>query len=116
MGGVIPKRPVQQKDPRTKDAEFLAAIRKLNCMACGAAAPSEAHHVRSRGAYGGDDAWNILPLCSAHHTMGKDAWHRIGPLIFLRKFPHVREYLETMGWVYDGRRLYRPATESADGP
>lgn len=109
-------RPVQQKAPRNSDPEFLAEIRKLPCLACGRAAPSEAHHVRSRGAYGGDDAWNVIPLCAAEcHTRGKYAWHRIGPLLFLRRFPHVREYLEALGWVYDGKRLYRPATESTDG-
>lgn len=108
-------RPVQQKAPRNSDPEFLAEIRKLACLACGAAPPSEAHHVRSRGAYGGDDAFNVLPLCKDHHTMGRDAWHRIGPLLFLKRYPHVREYLETLGWVFDGKRLYRPSVEQADG-
>ena len=108
-------RPVAQKAPRNSDPEFLAAIRQLLCLACGRAAPSEAHHVRSRGAYGGDDAWNVIPLCAQHHTLGKDAWHRIGPLLFLKRYPHVRGYLETLGWVFDGKRLYRPSVEQTDG-
>lgn len=98
---------------RTHDPEFLSEIRKLRCFACGASPPSEAHHIRSRGAGGGDDHYNMLPLCSFHHTGGKDAWHR-GRLNFLEKFPHVWEHLEKLGWEMNGDKLFHPEFLNAD--
>jgi hypothetical protein len=46
-------------------------VRRLPCCTCGATAPSDPHHVRSRGAGFGD--WlpdgdgNVVPLCRRHH-------------------------------------------------
>ena len=90
---------------RTRDEEFLSAIRQLRCIACGAPPPSDAHHVRSKGAGGGDDWYNIIPLCPDHHTLGGDAWHRLGVRSFLGKFPHVKEYLEKSGWEFFSNKM-----------
>lgn len=90
------------------DPVYLLEIRKLRCLACGAQPPSEAHHVRSRGAGGKDDFWNIIPLCTQHHTMGADAWHRIGSVQFVRRFPWVLDYLNQLGWEIFNEKLIPP--------
>lgn len=89
----------------TCDPEFLAQIRKLPCMACGSIGSTEAHHIKTRGSGGGDDSWNILPLCPDHHTLGPFAWHR-GPRQFLMAFEWVWEHLQKQGWEIVNGKLY----------
>lgn len=89
----------------TCDPEFLAQIRKLPCMACGSIGSTEAHHIKTRGSGGGDDPWNILPLCSYHHTLSPFAWHR-GPRQFLMAFPRVEEHVKKLGWEILNGKLY----------
>lgn len=89
------------------DPDFLNQIRALPCFACGSPAPSEAHHIFTRGAGGSDYWWNLLPLCTGHHTGNGDAWHR-GKLTFLEKFPHVWEHLQKLGWERNGNKLFHP--------
>lgn len=91
---------------RLSDPEFLSEIRKLPCLACGKHGPSEAHHIKTRGAGGGDDWFNVIPLCTGCHTGNGHAWHR-GKLTFLKKFPHVLEHLEKLGWeLFNGKLLH----------
>lgn len=80
----------------TKDPNFLKRIRSLRCMACGAEPPSEAHHIKSRGAGGGDDPWNVLPLCPNHHTLSNQSWHVLGKESFLNLYPWIRSYIDTV--------------------
>jgi len=91
-----------------RDPKFAAQIRELRCLACGKAPPSEAHHIKSRGSGGGDDWFNLIPLCPDHHTQNADgfAWHR-GKILFLKNHPHVLEHLEKLGWELIGDKLIR---------
>lgn len=91
-----------EKRKRTHDPHYLAEIRKCPCLACGKEAPSEAHHIRSRGNGGGDDWFNIMPLCRMCHTQGQNAWHR-GKRNFFLAYPHVKEYLKKLGWKFIGK-------------
>jgi hypothetical protein len=69
---------IRKVNPKRKRARFEAAygsqanverIRALPCVICGRT-PSEAAHVRSRGAGG---TWrDIVPLCTTHHRMQHD--------------------------------------------
>src|SRR5437773_287420 len=79
----IPRRVArpQRKPDLRRRAQHLAFIRQLACVACGAAAPSEAAHVRS----GSDGAAGIkpsdrysVPLCTTCHALQ----HRFGELTF----------------------------------
>jgi hypothetical protein len=90
-----------------RDPKFVEQIRNLRCLACGSW-PSEAHHVKSRGAGGGDDWFNLLPLCQGCHTQNGDgyAWHR-GKILFLKNHPHVLEHLQKLGWELIGDKLIR---------
>jgi hypothetical protein len=87
-----------KKGPPTRDEEFLSEMRKLPCLACGRAAPSEAHHIKTKRCYG-DDYWNVLPLCADHHR-GSKGWHG-GIWSFLKSHPHVVEYMISVGWDID---------------
>jgi ubiquitin C-terminal hydrolase len=67
---------------------------KQRCEACGERDPDK-HHIKSRGAGGSDDEFNILYLCRHCHT----EIHAIGPKNFCDKFPHIEVLLEDRGYV-----------------
>jgi len=91
------------------DPLFLAEIRKLPCICCGSPPPSEAHHIKTRGSGGKDDFFNLIPLCKLDHTMGENAWHRIGSITFLKRFPWVADYLRQLGWTIQEYKLIPPS-------
>lgn len=55
----------------------LERIKSLPCVICGAAPPSDAHHVIS-GRFGSAKAsdFDTIPLCKAHHQNGPEAIHQ----------------------------------------
>ena len=57
-----------------KSKENLLLIKSMMCMACHAMPPSDPAHLKSRKAGGGDQMWNLIPLCrkchSEQHTIG----------------------------------------------
>lgn len=54
------------------------------------------HHLRSRGAGGPDESWNLMPLSRALHT----EIHRGGLGRFTKKYPQARAFLLKHGWEY----------------
>jgi hypothetical protein len=89
---------VRLKQPRGRSEKYLAALRSLPCVCCGAT-PSEAAHIRLKsqqweritgirtGAGGSEkpnDFW-ALPLCALHHRTGPTAEHRVGTVAFWRE-------------------------------
>lgn len=80
------------------DPEFLKNIRALSCLACGSSESVEAHHIRSRGAGGKDEAFNIIPLCIRDHRVGNKSWHKKGFSQFFLQYPHVWEHLKKLKW------------------
>jgi len=54
-------------------------------------------HVRTRGAGGSDESWNIMYLCREHHT----EQHKIGIVTFANKYPVVMYDLNQKGWVFE---------------
>ena len=77
-GGRI-KAKGRSRFPKRRCPEYLAYIRTLPCVICGASGVDPAH-VRSRGA-GGDDVGNTVPLCRECH----DSQHTVGRVSFERK-------------------------------
>ena len=74
-----------QRQPRLKDAAYLAFIRRQPCCVCGRPGPSHAAHIRSgypdagwRATGMGEkpDDWRTLPLCALDHLNGPNAQHR----------------------------------------
>lgn len=78
-------RTPEQRQPRERDKEYLAWIRRLPCVCCGAERKVEAAHVRAGYSAKGwaptgmmqkpDDA-RAVPLCKDCHREGPNAQHR----------------------------------------
>lgn len=66
---------------RFRSKKNIAEIKKLPCLVCGLE-PSDPAHLRSRGAGGGDELWNLIPLCRPHHS----EQHAIGLKSFVEKY------------------------------
>lgn len=79
-----------------EDPELLKRVREMTCVACDSMwgryqrYPTEAHHVTTRGAGGGDREDNVMPLCTFHHR----EWHKSGPGSMVRKYQTVLDWLE----------------------
>lgn len=67
------------------------------CVACGIdhTEGNEFHHVRTRGAGGGDEAFNMMTLCHRDHTLV----HNIGLITFSKRFPKVHDWLTSHDWA-----------------
>lgn len=81
------------KPKRETNSDLLEFVRTLPCIACGLPGPSEAHHVTTRGAGGGDVWNNLMSLCGPHHR----EWH-VNPGKFIRK------HISTWHWLDQGGR------------
>lgn len=81
---------LRQREPRVRDAAFLAFVREQQCVACGAPSPSEAAHLRMGSMGHGkretgahekpSDRW-ANPLCrrchlgpGGQHSRGESIW------------------------------------------
>lgn len=60
-----------------RDKKYLAWIRTLECIVCNRL-EVEAHHTGPHGMGQKASDYTCIPLCADHHTMGADAYHRIG--------------------------------------
>lgn len=89
-------------------------IRSLRCCACGQHPPSDAAHVRSRGASGSSEGWNLIPLCRRCH---RDQ-HAFGWSKFIEMWPGVEDALRARGWswksIFGRFWMTNEAAESAD--
>jgi hypothetical protein len=83
-----------------KDITSHQKIKSLPCLVCGSK-EVDVCHVKSRGSGGGDDVWNLMPLCRTHHA----EQHQIGILTFVEKYLSVAFYLFENGWVMKERKL-----------
>ena len=77
---------------RIKNKAAMDAVTGTNCLIC--FKPSDAAHIKSRGA-GGDDAHdNLIPLCRWHHQLQ----HSMGWAKFTMGWPIVLNALKDRGW------------------
>ena len=77
----LPVRKMRIGPPRRGlviDEAYLAFIRKLPCIVCGAVRYVEAAHVGARGLGQKCSDREALPMCPAHHRTGPDAYHVLG--------------------------------------
>lgn len=79
----------------TRNRKNLQPYREMPCAACGHMPPSDPHHIKTRGAGGTDDGWNIVSLCRAHHIQ----WHSMGPSKMLELYPRLGPVLKARGWT-----------------
>ena len=75
---------------RIVDQDLLDKFRALPCCVCGKPGPSDPHHWKSVKSGGHDVEGNILPTCRQHHV----EVHTIGRETFLKKYPHIKHFLE----------------------
>jgi len=66
------------------------------CVACGREGVS-LHHVKTRGAGGTNDDFNLMPLCQAHHNQV----HAVGLSRVAEIYYGIIEWLESNNWKYD---------------
>lgn len=67
----------------------------MPCLVCGFT-PVDVAHVRSKGAGGGEEAWNLMPLCRMHHR----EQHSMGFETFLDRYQLVKSHLQKLGWEF----------------
>lgn len=80
IGSLLDKTKTRSRRERKHFPDYLALIRQLPCLICGARA--EAAHLRYSSAEygkvnGRDDKW-VTPLCPGHHRLYPDAQHQNG--------------------------------------
>ena len=63
-----------------RNPAYVAFVRTMPCLVCWRM-PTEAAHVKSRGA-GGNDVGNVVPLCHEHHV----EQHTIGIRSFEQRY------------------------------
>jgi hypothetical protein len=75
--------------PRTarpvRHPKYLAWIRTLPCLVCGASRGIEASHTGPHGLGQKSPDTSAIPLCTRHHRTGNDSYHKLGP----RKFAEL---------------------------
>jgi 5-methylcytosine-specific restriction endonuclease McrA len=86
------------KPERVRDEKYLKKVREQPCLVCLELQerqdyPTEADHITSRGAGGGDDHGNVWPLCTKHHRQRHDR----GLPEMVRRFRSLRIFLRIMG-------------------
>ncbi len=84
-----------QKPSRRRSSSERRKVTGKPCLVCGL--PSDACHIRSRGAGGGDEKWNLVPLCREHHQMQ----HKAGWWEMARRCWTVEVALDERGWRFD---------------
>lgn len=84
-----------EKPKRHQDRELLDKAHKGRCVICRRLG-SDPCHVKSRGAGGGDYAWNVFYACRIHHT----EQHSAGIVTFARKYLQFRNWLLANGWEF----------------
>jgi hypothetical protein len=68
-----------------RDFKYLAWIRTLPCVVCGAPRGIEASHTGPRGLGQKSPDSSAIPLCYRHHRTGKESYHRLGPREFAQE-------------------------------
>ena len=69
---------------------------QIFCVICGGF-PTDRCHIRSRGAGGSDEEFNLFPACREHHS----EQHRMGLMSFYKKYPRFQVYLRRKGWTVE---------------
>lgn len=89
--------------PQTRcDRKVIAATKAMPCLLC--TRQADPAHIRSRGAGGPDEPWNLIPLCRSHHMLQ----HAMGWYRFKEASYSIATWLEDNGWQWNGAKLWHP--------
>lgn len=58
--------------------------------------PTDPCHIRTFGATGIEEWWNMVPMCREHH----DGQHRLGWKRFCEAYPKAAALLKELGWEF----------------
>jgi len=90
------------KAKRIVNKTLLEFVSSLPCSVC-RKHPSDPHHIKTRGAGGGDILDNLMPLCRKHHV----EWHQYGPSKMFTLYPQLENWVvnknreDLLGKYYD---------------
>ena len=73
-----------------KERRHLATIKAMDCAVCGAAAPSEAHHIEQHKQY------LCIPLCPDCHRGPHNGWHGAKAMWNIRKMTELDALNDTI--------------------
>jgi hypothetical protein len=103
---------LQRKPPRSatsslgqkpaRDWKYRSWIRSLPCVGCGLDPAGEAAHTGSDGGMSQKASdYSCVPLCSDCHTLGPDAYHRIGKAAFeVRRNVRLAVNVNGLNWIW----------------
>ncbi len=87
--------PTFLKNKRHEDRAFLDTFHNKFCIICSFHGCDPAH-IKSRGAGGGDEWWNVMALCHTHHQQQ----HTMPWREFAELYPEVMKSLTGLGWSF----------------
>jgi len=82
---------------RVQDTMLADKVRNSPCIVTGTPPPSDCHHVKSKGSFGADVAWNLCPLTRELHQ----EFHKIGIETFANKYEKFKNWLLANGWTFE---------------
>lgn len=91
------------------DLKAIEKIRKPFCELCGAPAYGWPHHIKTRGAGGKEDPWNLIQLCANHHTgeegihLGRISRRTLIEIVAKREGMTVKEIYDKQHWLLDDK-------------
>ena len=83
---MIAPGPLYAKKPPQRSRTHLAFVRSHPCSVCGSWRNVEAAHVGPRGLGQIADDFDTIPLCKAHHRIGKYSFHGLGRVAFETRY------------------------------
>jgi len=91
------------------DLKAIEEVRKPYCELCGSPAYGWPHHIKTRGAGGKEDKWNLIQLCGECHV-GKESVHAgkisrrtLIEIVAKREGMTVEEIYNKQGWLIDDK-------------
>lgn len=97
MEGPVEAKPMLQVRKRIMDRKAIAQARKPGCELCGRPGVVHVHHIRSRGAGGGDEPENLISLCPECHAKAHAGQVERGKL---RQIAERRERWKSAGFQF----------------
>lgn len=88
-----------------RDAAYLRYIRSQPCVVCGSQRGVEAAHTGPRGLSQKACDRGTIPLCRAHHQVGKYSYHGLGPRAFAELYGlAITALVSELNAGYDSRK------------
>lgn len=75
----------------------------MPCVITGNPPPNDPHHLKSKGSFGDDVEWNLIPL---KHELHREL-HKAGMTKFADKYPEFKKWLLTNGWIFESDKWRR---------